>query len=185
MDTCSGAKLKTAGERKGLGLPNPLQWHDQNTTWSSCYRAWRLTGSCSPTFNSTKLGTCFDTWVIHGYFICKLLDSYVPCHLLRTGGNQALLIFLEFRLSRSLHQFVFKEKSKIYWLQEKTAGSWRGDDASGCQVKAPSEWVIYREWKTGMGCTQEAELILSPLCTFPARGQLASGECSDPGTLVR
>ena len=30
--------------------------------------------------------------------------------------------------------------------------------------------------------SQEVELILSPLCTFPARGELASRECSDPGT---
>jgi hypothetical protein len=33
--------------------------------------------------------------------------------------------------------------------------------------------------------SQEAELILSPLCTFPARGELASRECSDPGMQVR
>ena len=26
-------------------------------------------------------------------------------------------------------------------------------------------------------CTQEVELILSPLCTFPARGKLASRKC--------
>jgi hypothetical protein len=31
-------------------------------------------------------------------------------------------------------------------------------------------------------CSQEVELILSLLCTFPARGELASRECSDPGT---
>ena len=29
------------------------------------------------------------------------------------------------------------------------------------------------------------ELILSPLCTFPARGELASRECFDPGTQGR
>ena len=30
--------------------------------------------------------------------------------------------------------------------------------------------------------SQEVELILSPLCTFPDRGELAYRECSDPGT---
>jgi hypothetical protein len=34
-------------------------------------------------------------------------------------------------------------------------------------------------------CSQEVEPILSPLCTFPARGELASRECSDPETQVR
>jgi hypothetical protein len=33
--------------------------------------------------------------------------------------------------------------------------------------------------------SQEVELILNPLYTFPARGELASRECSDPGTQVR
>ena len=28
-------------------------------------------------------------------------------------------------------------------------------------------------------CGQKVELILGPLCTFPARGELASRECSD------
>jgi hypothetical protein len=32
---------------------------------------------------------------------------------------------------------------------------------------------------------QEEELILSPLCTFPARGEGSSRECSDPGTQRR
>ena len=30
--------------------------------------------------------------------------------------------------------------------------------------------------------SQEVELILSPLCTFPAKGELAFRECSDPRT---
>ena len=29
-------------------------------------------------------------------------------------------------------------------------------------------------------CSQKVGLILSPLCTFPARRELASRECSDP-----
>ena len=33
--------------------------------------------------------------------------------------------------------------------------------------------------------SQEVELILSPLCTFPDRGELAYRECSDPGTQER
>ena len=33
-------------------------------------------------------------------------------------------------------------------------------------------------------CSQEVEVILSPLCTFPVRGELASRECSDRGTQV-
>ena len=33
--------------------------------------------------------------------------------------------------------------------------------------------------------SQEVELILSPLCTFPDRGELACRECSDPGTQDR
>ena len=33
--------------------------------------------------------------------------------------------------------------------------------------------------------SQEVELILSPLCTFLARGELAFREYSDPGTQVR
>jgi hypothetical protein len=33
--------------------------------------------------------------------------------------------------------------------------------------------------------SQEVELILRPLCTFPARGKLAYRECSYPGTQVR
>jgi hypothetical protein len=33
--------------------------------------------------------------------------------------------------------------------------------------------------------SQEVKLILGPLCTFPARGEFASRECSDPGTQVR
>jgi hypothetical protein len=31
-------------------------------------------------------------------------------------------------------------------------------------------------------CSQEVEMILSPLCTFPARGEIASWECSDTKT---
>ena len=31
-------------------------------------------------------------------------------------------------------------------------------------------------------CSQEVELILSPLWTSPARGELTPRECSDPGT---